>query len=140
MLWIIYCGGRSLDARESLPSVHVFDPRLSTGRVFFWNRAVWSKLFCFDRDPSLRLEESFSLTDRRLSSDSHKPSSGEVSPYDNNSPVLSDRLRFKCPQDSGPLSDTLPRQDKLSDQSKDNSGSTSPSLSTDKGEQNAFQH
>uniref|UniRef100_A0A3P8NZ52 Rho-GAP domain-containing protein n=1 Tax=Astatotilapia calliptera TaxID=8154 RepID=A0A3P8NZ52_ASTCA len=83
-------------------------------------------------EPSLRSEESFSLTDRRLSSDSHKPSSGEVSPYDNNSPVLSDRPRFKYTEDGSLLSDRVPRQDKLRDQSKDNSGSTSPTLSTDK--------
>uniref|UniRef100_A0A8C5CXX2 Rho GTPase activating protein 6 n=1 Tax=Gadus morhua TaxID=8049 RepID=A0A8C5CXX2_GADMO len=36
-------------------------------------------------------EASFSLSERRSSSDSTKPSSGEVSPYDNNSPVMSER-------------------------------------------------
>ncbi|XP_077954336.1 rho GTPase-activating protein 6 isoform X2 [Gasterosteus aculeatus] len=36
-------------------------------------------------------EEPFSLGERRSSSDSNKVSSGEVSPYDNNSPVLSER-------------------------------------------------
>lgn len=96
------------------------------------------RLLCLHREPSLRSEESFSLTDRRLSSDSHKPSSGEVSPYDNNSPVLSDRPRFKYTEDGSLLSDRVPRQDKLRDQSKDNSGSTSPTLSTNKGEQNSF--
>ncbi|XP_028835310.1 rho GTPase-activating protein 6-like isoform X1 [Denticeps clupeoides] len=39
----------------------------------------------------LRSDASFSLSVRRSSSDSNKASSGEVSPYDNNSPVLSDR-------------------------------------------------
>ncbi|KAM4601700.1 rho GTPase-activating protein 6-like [Polymixia lowei] len=39
----------------------------------------------------LQSEESFSLSERRSSSDSNKASSGEVSPYDNNSPVLSER-------------------------------------------------
>ncbi|XP_037320509.2 rho GTPase-activating protein 6-like isoform X1 [Pungitius pungitius] len=39
----------------------------------------------------LQSEESFSLGERRSSSDSNKVSSGEVSPYDNNSPVLSER-------------------------------------------------
>ncbi|KAE8299260.1 Rho GTPase-activating protein 6 [Larimichthys crocea] len=81
----------------------------------------------------LRAEESFSLTERRLSNDSIKASSGEVSPYDNNSPVLSDRLLCKYPEDSSPLSNGIPRlsrQHRLS--SQDGSGSTSPTLSTDK--------
>ncbi|XP_047211545.1 rho GTPase-activating protein 6-like isoform X2 [Girardinichthys multiradiatus] len=39
----------------------------------------------------LQSEEPFSLSERRSSSDSNKVSSGEVSPYDNNSPVLSER-------------------------------------------------
>ncbi|XP_008273874.1 rho GTPase-activating protein 6 [Stegastes partitus] len=83
----------------------------------------------------LRPEESFSLTERCLSSDSLKASSGEVSPYDNNSPVLSNRLLRKYPEDSGPLSERVSRpcgQYKLKGHSKDGSGSTSPTLSTDK--------
>ncbi|GAA6228752.1 rho GTPase-activating protein 6-like [Lates japonicus] len=87
-------------------------------------------------DPGLlRADESFSPADRRLSSVSIKASSGEVSPYDNNSPVLSDRLLWKYPDDSSPLSDRVPRlsgQCKLRGHSKDRSGSTSPTLSTDK--------
>ncbi|KAG7227647.1 hypothetical protein INR49_029408 [Caranx melampygus] len=87
-------------------------------------------------DPAaLRGEESFSLTERCLSSDSIKASSGEVSPYDNNSPVLSDGLLWKFPEDSIPLSDRffkLSGQYKHSGNSKDGSGSTSPSLSTNK--------
>ncbi|KAK1802900.1 hypothetical protein P4O66_021432 [Electrophorus voltai] len=39
----------------------------------------------------LNSDASFSLSERRSSSDSNKVSSGEVSPYDNNSPVLSER-------------------------------------------------
>ncbi|XP_029941931.1 rho GTPase-activating protein 6 isoform X1 [Salarias fasciatus] len=39
----------------------------------------------------LQSEEGFALSERRSSSDSNKASSGEVSPYDNNSPVLSER-------------------------------------------------
>ncbi|KAM9836141.1 rho GTPase-activating protein 6-like [Aulostomus maculatus] len=39
----------------------------------------------------LQPEEPFTLSERRSSSDSNKVSSGEVSPYDNNSPVLSER-------------------------------------------------
>lgn len=38
-----------------------------------------------------RAEEPYGLGERRSSSDSNKASSGEVSPYDNNSPVLSER-------------------------------------------------
>uniref|UniRef100_A0A3Q3JCT7 Rho-GAP domain-containing protein n=1 Tax=Monopterus albus TaxID=43700 RepID=A0A3Q3JCT7_MONAL len=39
----------------------------------------------------LQSEEPFTLSERRSSSDSNKASSGEVSPYDNNSPVPSER-------------------------------------------------
>ncbi|KAI4877110.1 hypothetical protein NFI96_026466, partial [Prochilodus magdalenae] len=39
----------------------------------------------------LNSEPTFSLSERRSSSDSNKVSSGEVSPYDNNSPVMSER-------------------------------------------------
>ncbi|XP_056156967.1 rho GTPase-activating protein 6-like [Lampris incognitus] len=39
----------------------------------------------------LQSEETFSLSERHSSSDSNKASSGEVSPYDNNSPVMSER-------------------------------------------------
>ncbi|XP_078118113.1 rho GTPase-activating protein 6 isoform X3 [Sander vitreus] len=84
----------------------------------------------------LRAGESFSLTKRCLSNDAIKASSGEVSPYDNNSPVLSDGLLCNYPEDSSPLSDRVPRlsgQYKLSSQCQDRSGSTSPTLSTDKG-------
>ncbi|XP_028847440.1 rho GTPase-activating protein 6 isoform X2 [Denticeps clupeoides] len=41
---------------------------------------------------SLRPDDPFSMSDRQSSSESNKASSGEVSPYDNNSPVLSDWL------------------------------------------------
>ncbi|TDH06827.1 hypothetical protein EPR50_G00117550 [Perca flavescens] len=88
------------------------------------------------REPGLlRAGESFSLTKRCLSNDSIKASSGEVSPYDNNSPVLSDGLLCNYPEDSSPLSDRVPRlsgQYKLSSHCQDGSGSTSPTLSTDK--------
>ncbi|XP_041663778.1 rho GTPase-activating protein 6-like [Cheilinus undulatus] len=83
----------------------------------------------------LRAEESFPLTDRRLSNDSIKASSGEVSPYDNNSPVLSDRQLGKHLEDSGQLSDRISRlsgQLKVRGCSQDDSGSISPTLSTDK--------
>ncbi|XP_034416732.1 rho GTPase-activating protein 6-like [Cyclopterus lumpus] len=83
----------------------------------------------------LRGGDSFSLTERYISNESIKASSGEVSPYDNNSPVLSDRLLCKYPEDSGPLSDGSPRlsgQYQISGLSKDGSGCTSPTLSTDK--------
>ncbi|XP_049918977.1 rho GTPase-activating protein 6-like isoform X2 [Epinephelus moara] len=39
----------------------------------------------------LQPEEPFTLSERHSSSDSNKVSSGEVSPYDNNSPILSER-------------------------------------------------
>uniref|UniRef100_A0A668A334 Rho GTPase activating protein 6 n=1 Tax=Myripristis murdjan TaxID=586833 RepID=A0A668A334_9TELE len=39
----------------------------------------------------VQTDEPFTLSERRSSSDSNKVSSGEVSPYDNNSPVMSER-------------------------------------------------
>lgn len=39
----------------------------------------------------LQTEEPYTLSERHSSSDSNKVSSGEVSPYDNNSPVMSER-------------------------------------------------
>ncbi|XP_072319612.1 rho GTPase-activating protein 6-like isoform X2 [Eucyclogobius newberryi] len=45
----------------------------------------------------LQPEEPFTLSERRSSSDSNKASSGEVSPYDNNSPVLSERREAGSP-------------------------------------------
>ncbi|XP_013874121.1 rho GTPase-activating protein 6 [Austrofundulus limnaeus] len=83
----------------------------------------------------LRPEDSFSLTERSLSNDSLKASSGEVSPYDNNSPVLSDRLLCKYPEDSSVISHRVPRhprQDELRSRSEGELSSTSPTLPTDK--------
>ncbi|XP_017278064.1 rho GTPase-activating protein 6 isoform X2 [Kryptolebias marmoratus] len=79
----------------------------------------------------LRPEDSFSLTERSLSNDSLKASSGEVSPYDNNSPVLSDRLLCKYPEDGSLISRRVPRhsrQDELSGHSKDELSSPTQSL------------
>ncbi|CAJ1079479.1 rho GTPase-activating protein 6-like isoform X1 [Xyrichtys novacula] len=93
---------------------------------------------CSEQD-LLTAEDSFSMTDRFLSSNSIKASSGEVSPYDNNSPVLSERLLCKHLEDSSPLPDDISRlsgQFKPSSRSKDGSGSTSPTLSTDKEAEN----
>ena len=92
-------------------------------------------VLCFS-EPGL-LRESLSLTDRCLSNDSIKASSGEVSPYDNNSPVLSDRLLCKYPEGSSPPTERIPRlsgQYKRYSCSKEGSGTTSPTLSTDKGD------
>ncbi|KAG7463738.1 hypothetical protein MATL_G00179910 [Megalops atlanticus] len=55
----------------------------------------------------LTSDAPFSLTQRRCSSDSNKASSGEVSPYDNNSPVLSDHLPPQHQGDSSPGTDGL---------------------------------
>ncbi|MED6277067.1 hypothetical protein CHARACLAT_009405 [Characodon lateralis] len=83
----------------------------------------------------LRQEDVISLTESCMSSDSLKASSGDISPYDNNSPVLSDRLLLKDIEDSSLISDRdpiRPRQYKLSNHSKDGSGDASPTLSANK--------
>lgn len=74
---------------------------------------------------------TFSLNERRLSSYSTKASSGEVSPYDNNSPVLSDGLTY--PEDSDPFSHSVPALS-FTVQSTEGSSRNSPTLCTDKGE------
>lgn len=67
----------------------------------------------------LRSEDPFSLSERRSSSDSNKVSSGELSPYDNNSPILSEHLR----EGTSPRSEqyTLVRQ--VAGQTRDPHGS-----------------
>ncbi|XP_039599565.1 rho GTPase-activating protein 6 isoform X2 [Polypterus senegalus] len=57
-------------------------------------------------DP-MRRDGSFSLGERHSSTDSNKASSGEVSPYDNNSPVLAERLLFQRQDDIAPESEKL---------------------------------
>ncbi|XP_029980019.1 rho GTPase-activating protein 6 isoform X2 [Sphaeramia orbicularis] len=84
-------------------------------------------------DPGLlRPEESFCLTERHLSSDSVKASSGEVSPYDNNSPVLTDRLMCKYPEDDSPFSATVTTLSGHFKPKGASSGKSSPTLSADK--------
>lgn len=83
----------------------------------------------------IRPAEIFSLPERCSSNESLKASSGEVSPYDNNSPVLSNRLLCQYAEDNSPFSDRHARFSenyKVEGLSKDGSGSTSPTLSTDK--------
>lgn len=137
---------RLLTAEESLSALVSYQPLndpikdtlclIMTLRSSYFTSLSMS-ILCICREPGLLRAESFSLTDRCLSNDSIKASSGEVSPYDNNSPVLSDRLLCKHFEDSGPLPDSISRlsgQFKRSSWSKHGSGSTSPTLSTDKGE------
>ncbi|XP_063069379.1 rho GTPase-activating protein 6 isoform X2 [Engraulis encrasicolus] len=64
----------------------------------------------------LRSEDSLSLSERHSCSDSNVASSGEVSPYDNNSPVLSDQLLLppELCEDNSSGSSRLPNKpDKL---------------------------
>lgn len=48
----------------------------------------------------LRSEVSFSVGGRHSSTDSNKASSGDLSPYDNNSPVLSERSLLAMQEDA----------------------------------------
>ncbi|XP_072812296.1 rho GTPase-activating protein 6 isoform X2 [Vicugna pacos] len=50
----------------------------------------------------LRSEVSFSMGGRHSSTDSNKASSGDLSPYDNNSPVLSERSLLAMQEDAAP--------------------------------------
>ncbi|KAK5891242.1 hypothetical protein CgunFtcFv8_018516 [Champsocephalus gunnari] len=51
----------------------------------------------------LQSDDPFTLSERHSSSDSNKVSSGEVSPYDNNSPILSERRGEQGSPGSEPL-------------------------------------
>nr|XP_048716613.1 rho GTPase-activating protein 6 isoform X2 [Caretta caretta] len=55
----------------------------------------------------LRSEGSYSMEGRHSSTDSNKASSGDVSPYDNNSPVLSERSLMAMQEDVALSSDKL---------------------------------
>ncbi|XP_042696085.1 rho GTPase-activating protein 6 isoform X1 [Chrysemys picta bellii] len=55
----------------------------------------------------LRSEGSYSMGGRHSSTDSNKASSGDVSPYDNNSPVLSERSLMAMQEDVALSSDKL---------------------------------
>nr|XP_014345281.1 PREDICTED: rho GTPase-activating protein 6 [Latimeria chalumnae] len=75
------------------------------------------------------LMSSFSLGGRHSSTDSNKLSSGEVSPYDNNSPVLSDRLLLSRHEDISPSCEKLfkvPEQYTLVGHLKSKSRDSSP--------------
>lgn len=143
MLLNICCEEGPLSARKSpvVPSLRDLSARPVILFVRYWDAKIFFFCFLCRESGILRPEDSFSLTESCMSSDSLKASSGEVSPYDNNSPVLSDRLLLNDTEHSSLNSDRdpiCPRQYKLSDHSKDRSGSASPTLSADKGEQNVF--
>lgn len=53
-------------------------------------------------DDMLRSEVSFSVGGRHSSTDSNKASSGDLSPYDNNSPVLSERSLLAMQENTAP--------------------------------------
>lgn len=145
MLWITYCEGRLLNTREFLLySVCVTSSCLLITPDDICCISSIELPLCFCREPCLlKAGQSFSLTERCLSNDSIKASSGEVSPYENNSPVLSDELQCKYPADSSALPNRTPRlsrQYKLTGCSKEGSGKTSPTVSTNKGKQNSLQY
>ncbi|XP_062906001.1 rho GTPase-activating protein 6-like isoform X1 [Mobula hypostoma] len=83
-----------------------------------------------------RAEMSYTLGGRHSSTDSNKMSSGEVSPYDNNSPVLTDRLLVQKADDLSPSSDKLykvPEQYALVGHLKSKSRDSSPVSWPEKG-------
>lgn len=95
-------------------------------------------LFRLCREPDLlKVGDTFPLTERCSSSDSVKASSGEVSPYDNNSPLLSDGPLYEYPADSDTFADAAPVFSPPC-QHDERSGGTSPSLSPDKGDGNGL--
>lgn len=84
----------------------------------------------------IRAEVSYTLGGRRSSTDSNKISSGEVSPYDNNSPVLTDRLFVQRPDDLSTGSEKLykvPEQYTLVGHLKSKSRDSSPVSWPEKG-------
>ncbi|XP_055500873.1 rho GTPase-activating protein 6-like isoform X2 [Leucoraja erinacea] len=84
----------------------------------------------------IRAEVSYTLGGRHSSTDSNKISSGEVSPYDNNSPVLTDRLFVQRPDDLSTGSEKLykvPEQYTLVGHLKSKSRDSSPVSWPEKG-------
>ncbi|XP_069745897.1 rho GTPase-activating protein 6-like isoform X13 [Narcine bancroftii] len=81
-------------------------------------------------------EVPYTLGGRHSSTDSNKISSGEVSPYDNNSPVLTDRLLVQRSDDLSPASEKLykvPEQYALVGHLKSKSRDSSPVSCPEKG-------
>lgn len=65
-------------------------------------------LLCFIKSTEmLQSEGSFSMGGRHSSIDSNRASSGDISPYDNNSPVLSERSLLTMQEDTALSSDKL---------------------------------
>lgn len=123
--WITCCAGRRRNTCE-IPALLRAKPSAS------------SRLHARSHvSPSRRGPGTFSLNiplnERRLSSNSTKVSSGDVSPYDNNSPVLSDGLMGKYPDHSDPFAHSAPRLS-FTVHSTEGSSGNPPTLSTDKGE------
>lgn len=91
------------------PRAHAFSScHLCGGRVV----CIWSPSVniltplqlspCIRSPDMLRSEVSFSVGGRHSSTDSNKASSGDLSPYDNNSPVLSERSLLAMQEDVAP--------------------------------------
>lgn len=97
-------------------------------------------LRCNCREPGPAAGAAVSLTERCSSNVSITASTGEVSPYENNSPVLSDGLLGKYPGDSSPFSHRVSKQHKVTGHSSEGSGRTSPALSADIGDLNSLQY
>lgn len=121
-------------------SQNLWDSRILQTKCLKWvvHHRVFTSgsmcLLCLVRKPAgLQPGRPFSVNvppkERRLSSDSIKGSSGDVSPYDNNSPVLSDGLMGKYPEDS----DVFSPRPSFMVHSTEGSSRNSPTLSTDKG-------
>eukprot|EP00064_Thunnus_orientalis_P009297 superscaffoldBa00001170_g9320 len=83
----------SARAEESTAVIAVLQRMIASNQSLFMDsQTVQTGGSGHFRSPDmLQSEEPFTLSERRSSSDSNKVSSGEVSPYDNNSPVLSER-------------------------------------------------
>ena len=61
---------------------------------------TYTPVLSYARSPDiLQTEVSFSMGGRHSSTDSNKASSGDISPYDNNSPVLSERSLLAMQED-----------------------------------------
>ncbi|CAB1329086.1 unnamed protein product [Coregonus sp. 'balchen'] len=123
-------------AEESTAIIGVVQCMITTYETLFMvppdlqNEVLMSLL---ETDPDV---DPFSLRERSCSIDSNKASSGELSPYDNNSPVLSERLLSKAQEDSNPLSDLFrfPERFTLVGHVKGHPSITCHSPSTGKGE------
>lgn len=87
---------------RSPPVICVMVILFESGHSWFHTLTLLPLSRCARSPDMLQSEVSFSLGGRHSSTDSNKASSGDISPYDNNSPVLPERSLLAMQEDRAP--------------------------------------